>query len=201
MSSGGHSGRRLTHYPDDKNARGLRALVDHFPDAPRLVVGDVKRAVRAHGDTSRTMGSGVGVLLGARKAIGEDLVLRWTNRFPVGEGNEHDVVSLLRSGRAVPRAVEGDESPALVVSGKRCSGIEHEAVRRPVGRKKRLRSQLRCALTYCFAVPGVLGRQHELLLKAVVIAIRPAVITTLDNLEHLLGGQILSLVGCEQLRA
>src|SRR3979411_1083762 len=76
MTSGGHSGRRQTHYSDDKNARGLRALVDHLPDAPAFVVRDVEGAIRTHRHTGRTVCSAIWILASTGESIGEDLILR-----------------------------------------------------------------------------------------------------------------------------
>src|ERR1035437_4924469 len=132
-------GRRLTHYLDDKRARALRPALLHsrtfvrdFPDASALVVGDIEGAVGSLRNASRAMRRPVRLLYRPREAIGKDLVLRRIDRFPAGEGNEHDVVALLRSGRAVPGAVERDESAALVAGRKERSAIEEQAVRRPV---------------------------------------------------------------------
>ena len=50
------------------------------------------------------------------------------------------------------------------------------------------------------AVAAVLGRQHELLLLAVVVALRPAVPGALLEIEHLLGREVKTLLGGVELR-
>jgi hypothetical protein len=71
--------------------------------------------------------------------------------------------------------VKGDERAVFIVSGE-----------------ERLRSLLRRALSYRFSVAAVLGGQHELVLKAIVITIRRAVVAGFLDLEQLLGGKVLS---------
>src|SRR6478672_5262233 len=148
---------RATHYLDDRRGGGLLvcALVDDLPHAARLVVGDVERAVLPLGQTDGAMRCCVGLLVGARESVGKDLVLRRVLRLAAGEGNERDVVTLLRSGCAIPRSVESDERTSLVVIGKGGAAVEHQSVRCPVGGEKRGRGTLRSAVSY--GLPPITG--------------------------------------------
>src|ERR1700733_14797867 len=56
---------------------------------------------------------------------------------PRRERLEHDVVTALRIGRAVPRSVEGDEGPVAVALGETSARVDHHIIRCPVGRKAR----------------------------------------------------------------
>src|SRR3954471_4712180 len=159
------------------------AAVNDLPDASTLVVGDVNGAVRALREGRRSvlrLIAGIRADWAADESVGEDLEFGWVGRLASGERNEDDLVSALRAGRAIPRAVEGDESTALVLRGELRARVEHQAIGRPVRRKPGLRRLLAGAISHGFAVTAVLRSEDErVLLYAVEVAVRPAVITAL----------------------
>ncbi len=63
---------------------------------------------------------------------------------------------------------------ALMGSGKGIAGIDQQVVWRPMPRKGSDRSFLVGAYSYLLAVAAILGRQHQLFLNAIVVALRPA---------------------------
>src|SRR6266446_10279739 len=129
------------------------------------------------------MSCAVRLLYRTGKAISEDLELRRIWRLSSREGNEHDVVSRLRSRRTIPRAMARDERAILIVGRKRRARIEKQIVGRPVGGEERLWSPLRRAVSNGFAtVAAVLGRENELLLLAVEVAGWPSIVAALHDL-------------------
>src|SRR6266550_3390624 len=126
-------------------------FVDDLPHASALIVGDVDGAVTRLGQSRRAVCSAIGLFGGTGEAIGKDLVLRRVCRFCAGEGNEHQVVSLLWSGCAIPRAMKCDEGAVLVAGGKLGASVKHQSIGRPVRREKRFRSFLSRAVPDCLS--------------------------------------------------
>src|SRR5947207_13882274 len=88
----------------------VAALVHHPPDPAGRVVGDVQRAVGAHGHAHRPVLRTGAVLV--PEPVGERLVR--PDRITPLEGHEHDTIAGLGQGGAVPRAVERDERAAAI---------------------------------------------------------------------------------------
>ena len=110
-------GRRARSVGAD-DGRGLDAFnvgsadESDAPDAPVHVVGDIKRAIRPDGEPRGPERGPAGLLHSAGEAVGEDHV--GARGLAVGERLEHDIIAALGAGRAVPRAVEGDEGAAAI---------------------------------------------------------------------------------------
>ncbi len=101
---------------------------------------------------------------------------------------EHQVVTTLREGRAIPRAVKRDERAAVISIRKLIALVDRDVVRSPVRRKSRDGCELLRALADGFAtVTAVLRSEHELVLLVVEITFRPAVVAAVFDLEQLFG--------------
>src|SRR6266571_6962898 len=85
-------------------------FVDHPPDRPARVVGDIERPVRPHRHAHRPVLRARGVLF--PEAVRERFVT--ADRLTVLEGHEHHAVPSLGERRTVPRAVERDERAAAI---------------------------------------------------------------------------------------
>src|SRR5215471_11110606 len=121
------------------------------------------------------------------KTVGEDLAS--SGRSAPRQRLKHDVVTALRIGRAIPGAVECNERAAAVMLGEALAGVDHEIVRRPVGGKRGDRCQLLRAYAHRpAAVAAVLRGQHELPLSLVEVALGPAVIPALPDMQQFLRG-------------
>src|SRR5438552_914966 len=188
MSGGGAGGSPLFSVPRRQACRQRyafsvllwRALVDDLPDPPALVVGDVESTVEALSQACRTMRRAIGLLGGTGEAVGKDFVLRGIYWFPTGESNERHVVSLLRSGRTVPRTVKCDERAVLVMRRELRAAVKEKSVRRPVCRKKCFGPVFTRAVADCLStIASVLRREHQLSLLAVEITGWPAIVASL----------------------
>src|SRR5947199_4215863 len=160
----------------------LAALVHHSPDPPRRVVGDVQRAVGAHRHAHRSMLRPRGILL--PEAVRERLIA--PHRLAVLEGHERDAVPRLGERRPVPRAMERDERAAPIVLGELSARVERQAIGRPMSRERHQRLLLVLAAAHVLAVAAVSGCQHQVAELRVVIAVGPAEVGTLRELEALL---------------
>ena len=74
------------------------------------------------------------ILVFAREPIGKDDVI--ARSLAIRQRLENDIVSALRSGRPVPRAVEGDEGTPLVCLRELRALVDLEIVGRPVSRER-----------------------------------------------------------------
>src|SRR5574337_699782 len=82
------------------------AAIHHAPHAPARIVGDVERAVRAHGHARRPVRRAPRFLDRAGEAVREHLIR--ARRAVATEGLERHEVATLREGCAVPGSVKGD---------------------------------------------------------------------------------------------
>src|SRR5437879_12709585 len=128
-------------------------------------------------------------MLGSRRvllpeAVRERLVA--AHRFAVLEGHERDPVARLGERRAVPRAVYRGARPAAIALRKLGPRVERQAVGRPVSRERHGRLLLLGAPPDLLAVAAVFRRQHEMAELQVMIAVRPAEVVALVDLEQLL---------------
>src|SRR5690348_13505946 len=115
------------------------------------------------------------------EAVGEGLVVP-ARRAAVHRLEDH-AISLLKLGGAVPRAVEGDER-AIAIAGREVgAAVEEERHRRPVARVDRNRLLLVGAAIGLLPVAAVLRCIHELLLVLRVVAVWPAEVVTLVDLD------------------
>src|SRR6476619_6339934 len=96
--------------------------------------------------------------------------------------------------------MEGDERTAPIGSGKGLAGIDQQVVRRPMPWKGSDRSFLVRTVTDLLAVATILWRQHQLILNAIVVAFRPAIIGPFFQLHDFLGGELCALIGGEDAR-
>src|SRR5262249_30579226 len=111
---------------------------------------------------------------------------------------EHNVVAFLRTRRAIPRTMKRDQC-ATVVSMRKAAGaalcfVKHHVIGRPVAREPCDGRGSSAAKTGFLAVAAILGCEHELLLRLVEIALRPAVIGALLELDHFFRWQFLPLL-------
>ena len=97
--------------------------------------------------------------------------------------------------------MKGDKGTALMGSGKGIAGIDQQVVWRPMPRKGSDWSFLVGAYSYLLAVAAILGRQHQLFLNAIVVALRPAKIGAFFQLHYFLGGELCALIGGEEISA
>src|SRR6185312_15553413 len=139
--------------------------------------GDIEGAV---GSSRQSGGPEFGasrLLYCACEAVGEHNKI--SRSFAAGHGLEHHVVATLRSGRAVPRPVECDEGARPVGCWEFAVGDEQQVIRSPVRREEgRGRTSLRTQTDCLAAIAAVLGREDELLLEAVEVTLRPAIVGT-----------------------
>src|SRR6476646_12188153 len=94
--------------------------------------------------------------------------------------------------------MEGDKRTAPIGSGKGLAGIDQQVVLRPMPWKGSDRSFLVRTVTDLLAVATILRRQHQLILNAIVIAFRPAIIGPFFQLHDFLGWELRVLIGSEQ---
>src|SRR2546422_9923585 len=120
-------------------------------------------------------------------------------RLAVLEGPERDAVTRLGERRAVPRAMERDERAAPIVLGELAARVERQAIGRPVSRERQQRLLLVLAAAHLLAVAAVLRREHQVAELRVVIAVGPAEVGTLGELEELLRRLLGALLDGEQL--
>src|SRR5579875_4186700 len=78
--------------------------------------------------------------------------------------------------------------------------VEREVIRRPMRRECRHGPEHAGAPPDLLAIAAVLRREHELLLHAVVVAVRPAVVAALDHTQQLLGREVCALLRREAPR-
>src|SRR6185312_3588213 len=176
--------------------RAGAATVHDAIDPSMHVIGDVKRAAGPYGQSCRAMRRRARVFLSSGEAVSKYLAL--PRGRAVGEWLKHYVVALLRKRRAIPRAVEGDEYAAVVALGELLATIDRQIQGRPVGRIGRDGVELTRAEPDGLAVAAVFGREEELALNAVVVAIGPAVVAALHHVHHLLRGQVGTLLRGEE---
>src|SRR5881628_361781 len=190
----------LPEYPATSTALyrplpSLPPLVHHPPDPAGRVVGDVQGAVGARGHTHRPVLWTGAVLV--PEAVRERLVR--PDGLAVLERHKHDTIAGLGQGRAVPRAVKRHEGPVAKPRGELGAPIERESVRRPMPRKRDQRLLLVLAASDRLAVAPILGREHQVTQLGVVVAIRPAVVVPLRELEELFRRLFRALLQREQL--
>src|SRR6266576_4221656 len=130
--------------------RLLPPLVHHPPDPSACVIRDVQGAVGPLGEAHRAV-------LGL-EPVGERLVA--ARRRAVRERYEHDAVPSLGQRRAIPRAVERDESAAPVARRELVTRVEQQTVRRPVAGECEQRRFFLGAAPDLLAVAAVLGCKH-----------------------------------------
>src|SRR5664279_4275193 len=88
-----------------------------------------------------------------------------------------------------------DEGAALVLRGELRPVVERERVRRPVRREIHDRLDLLVAIAdRLAAIAAVLGREHQLLLRGVEVALWPPVVAALHDPEQLLRRKIRALL-------
>ena len=139
------------------------------------------------------------VLVRTREAVREHDV--FAGRLAIHQGLEHDVVAALRRWRAIPRAMERDECAALIAVRTRAALINRKIVRRPMpGKGGDGCILLRADANLVAAVAAIFGRQNELVLLAVEVAFRPAVIGTLFSQNQFLGRLSGALFGRIEFR-
>ncbi len=97
------------------------AIERDAPNASGFIVADVKCAVRTDSQTRRAVDRSTRILMRSGEAIGEDHVA--AGRLSVGKRLEHDIVAALRTGRAVPRAMKGDERAAVDKPSGNCEAL------------------------------------------------------------------------------
>ena len=129
------------------------------------------------------------------EAVGEDLVR--AVGAAVLHRLEHDVEAGLRKGRAIPRAMEGNECSIAIVRGKGRAGVEEQSVGRPMRGEISDIPLLRVASPNLFAVAAILGGEDFLLLLRVEVAVRPAEVVAALNVEKLFGRQLCTLFSRE----
>src|SRR5881409_917294 len=187
----------LPGYPATSTAlcRPLPPLVHHPPDPAGRVVGDVQGAVGAYGHTHRPVLRTGAVLV--PEPVRERLVR--PDGLGVLERHKHDTIAGLGQGRAVPRAVKRHEGPVAKPRGELGAPIERESVRRPMPRKRDQRLLLVLAASDRLAVAPILGAEHQVTQLGVVVAIRPAVVVPLRELEELFRRLFRALLQREQL--
>src|SRR4029079_3400412 len=100
----------------------------------------------------------------------ENFRLGWIYSVAATKRYKRDVVTLLRAGCPIPRAMECDEGPVLVVRRKLGACIERQAIGGPVRAEECGGCLFGRAVAGFLAVAAVLGSQHELLQTSVVIA-------------------------------
>src|SRR6185312_8123554 len=98
------------------------------------------------------------------------------------------------------RAVEGEEGAIAVACWELLSVVERQVVGCPVSREGGGRSELVRAQSDLLAVAAVFGREQELPLHFVVVAVGPAVVAAVHDVHELLGWQIGALRRGVQLR-
>src|SRR5215469_4481632 len=104
-----------------------------------------------------------------------------------GQRLEDHVVAALRIGRTVPGAVEGNEAAVVVARREARAGVERQVVRCPMSWKRRDGGELlRAHADRLTTVTAVLGREHELLLGLIEVALGPAVVPALAEAQQLL---------------
>src|SRR5882757_57706 len=178
---------------------GAVAAVGDAPDPAMHVVADVERAVRPDGETRRTEGCAARLLVLAGESVGEHDI--GSGCLAVGQRLEDDVVSALRQGRAVPRAVKGDEGAAAIAGRKLGAEIDRERVGRPMAGKSRDGAlALSAEADGLAAVSAIFRREHELLLILIVVAFRPTVVGARRELDELLRRQVRALLGGVEAR-
>src|SRR5579871_1267445 len=94
----------------------------------------------------------------------------------LGQRLEDHVVASLRIGRPVPGPVKGYEDAIAVAGWKLLLIVEDHAVWPPVRREGSHRSGLARTDADGVAVAAVLGREHEFLLKRIVVTLGPTVV-------------------------
>ncbi len=145
------------------------------------------------------MRGAAGLLHGAGKTVGEDLIL--PRGLAVRERLEHDVVALLRERRAIPRAMECDEGTAAVARRELTPVVEGQVIGRPVAGEDRDRSSLlRTDADGLSAITPVLGRQDQLALRVVEVAFGPPIVGAALDAHQLLRRQIGALLGLVECR-
>jgi hypothetical protein len=152
------------------------------------VVRDVQRTVRPFGQTDRTVSRSARVMVTPREPVDEH-VEPWTGCLR-RERQMDDVESVVGTG-PIPRTVECDEGAAIPGREHR-PGVEEQTVRRPVRREGEDRQGGRRAAADRAPVASVLGRDELLPPRIVVVAVRPPVVLSLRQPEHLLGGEPLA---------
>jgi hypothetical protein len=168
-----------------RDRRVGRAMENDPPNRTMLVVGNIKRAVGTDAETGRAERGLTGLFNGAGKAIGKDDEI--ARGLVVLERLKHDIKAALRLRRAIPRAVERDESAALIRRREGGAGIDHQIVRRPMrGKCGDRRCFLRTDADLFAAVASIFWRQHELVLKPVEITFRPAIVGAALQLDDFL---------------
>src|SRR5262249_24847937 len=110
------------------------------------------------------------------------------------------VVALLRIRSAIPGTVECDEYAISIARWELPLVIANHRVRSPMRGKSRRWWELVRALTRFLSTIGpVLRGEHQLLLKRVVVAERPAVVPSLFQQHHFFGRQRGFLLGFVEL--
>src|SRR5437763_13618890 len=87
----------------------------------------------------------------------------------------------------------------MIVGWQGVAVVEVCVVRREMASEKCDWRLFRCPLPAGFAVSAILWREHQLLLRSVEIAVWPAIVTALLDLDEFLRRQILTLVRCIKL--
>src|SRR5271165_4887568 len=136
------------------------AAIDHLVNSSSHVVGNIQRAVRAHGEAAGTMLCSVWRFHSASKAIRENFA--GTASMIAVERLVYHVVTALRIRRAIPGSVESDEHTSLVMLGKLLRAVINHGVGRPMRRECRNGCGLvRAYADLLAAVPAVLRREHQ----------------------------------------
>jgi hypothetical protein len=95
-----------------------------------------------------------------------------------GERLKNHVVTTLRIWRPIPGAVKGDEDTPTVSRRKLFLVVQHHGVWGPMGGEYRKRSDfVRTRADRFAAVATIFGRQNQLLLEGVVVALGPAIVS------------------------
>src|SRR5690348_5491992 len=167
-------------------------------DAAGLVVRDVERPVRPLCQSRRTMLRRVGLHDSTRETVGEGLEV--PRGFAGRERLKDDLIAALRTRRTIPGSVKRDERAVAVARREGGPGVEQQSIGRPVRREECRGCLLGGALPdRLAAIAAVLRREHELLLLIVEVALGPAEVVALVDLEQLLGGEVLALLSGVEL--
>ena len=168
------------------------------PDAPMHIVADIERAIRRDSQPGGPERSAAGLLHAAAKPSAK--TTKGPEALPPASGWNTDIIAALRPRRAIPRAVEGDESAATIGRRELRSLIDFHVVRSRMAGEERDRRAFIRADADLLAIAAIFGRQHKPLLIAVEIALRPSIVAAALKQHHFFGGKVLALFGGVEFR-
>src|ERR1700722_11252983 len=190
FASRGHSIWRLGENARTPSETALFRAIENVPDAARLAIANVQRAIGRFGYAVRPRHGVVGIHQRSFAGKSAREYLEVASRLSAREGLERHVIAGLRQRRAVPGSVKCDERAALVFLGKFLAGIEHDVHRRPMRGEGCNGSREGAATVRGLAVSAIFGIGEKFLLSVIVEAIRPAEVGALLGAIQRLGGTV-----------